>query len=254
MDPEAEAAALRAQQVEEQRGAIEDLKNAFEASEERQRASQAEIIAKLSQLVVEKTNSEGESGGPATVGAAGRGAAPSRSSAHSDDNENEGDGDAAEADPYQLGSGGPARDFVPLGEQPSHTPGDSAKLHLNNMMKTMKPPVFQDETSVESWKRESFVYMKLNKFSCVFSDDPYVDVGSEENSRESLMAGGVPGDMYDRQLAAYVFLSQALKRDVDRAIFYRHASPREIWEKILEYHGPTTNDQKRALQSQNFWL
>ena len=61
MDPEAEAAALRAQ-VEEQRGAIEDLKSAFKASEERQRASQAEIIAKLSQLVVEK--SEGESGGP----------------------------------------------------------------------------------------------------------------------------------------------------------------------------------------------
>ena len=100
--------------------------------------------------------------------------------------------------------------------------------------------------------------MKLNKFSRVFSDDPYICmstyVGSQENSRESLMAGGVPGDMYDRQLAAYVFVSQALKRDVDRAIFYRHASPREIWEKILEYHGPTTNDQKRALQSQNFWL
>ena len=79
----------------------------------------------------------------------------------------------------------------------------------------------------------------------------YVDVCRiSRESRESLMAGGVPGDMYDRQLAAYVFLSQALKRDVDRAIFYRHASPREIWEKILEYHGPTTNDQKkRALHT-----
>ena len=63
----------------------------------------------------------------------------SRSSAHSDDNENQAaeDGVAAEVDLYQLGGGGPARDFVPLGEQPSHTPGDSAKLHLNNMMKTI---------------------------------------------------------------------------------------------------------------------
>ena len=60
MDAESEAAALRAQ-VKEQQGVIADLKKAFEASEERQRLSQAEIIAKLSQLVVEKTNSEGES-------------------------------------------------------------------------------------------------------------------------------------------------------------------------------------------------
>ena len=73
-----------------------------------------------------------------------------------DDNENEGDGDAAEVDSYQLGDGRPARDFVPLGEQPSHTPGGSAKRHLNNMVKTMKPPVLQDEISIESWKRESF--------------------------------------------------------------------------------------------------
>lgn len=136
MDTEAEAAALRVQ-VDAQQGAIAELKMAFEASEERQRSSQAEIIAKLSQLAVEKTNSEGESGGPATVGAAGGGAAPSRSSAHSDDNENQGeeDGVAAEADLYQLGGGGPAGDIVPQGEQPSHAPGGSATRNLRTLMK-----------------------------------------------------------------------------------------------------------------------
>lgn len=70
----------------------------------------------------------------------------------------------------------------------------------------MKTPVLEEKTGFESWKREAAVYMKLNKFGRVFTQDPYIDVGPVENRKESLMAEGVSGDMYDRQLAAYVFL------------------------------------------------
>lgn len=84
---------------------------------------------------------------------------------------------------------------------------------------------------IEIFKRETVIYAKLLKFDRVFSQDPYVNVGSAED-RETMIDEGMSEDMYDRQLAAYMFLSQALKSEVDRAIFYRSASPREAWEKL----------------------
>ena len=251
MDAEAEAT-LRAQ-VEGQRGEIADLKIAFEASEARQRKDQADVLQKLGELLA-KSSAGRESGGQATVGAAGGFAAPSTSSAHSGGGgvRAGGEGVAAEADSHQLGGGGPAGDYVPQGEQSSNdTPGGSAgegRLHHNIMLKNMKIPKLKRGVDIESWSRECVIFMKMNKFDGVFFEDPYINVGSIENNREYLIGQGVSGDMYDRQMAAYMFLSQALESEVDRGIFYRSESPREAWEKLHEYYGPKTNEQKRVLQ------
>jgi len=259
MDDSSKVVAALREQVSEQLGFIEDLKKAVVASEERteerQKASHQELMKMMTELLLKNNDSERESGGPATVGAAGGAAAPSNPSAQLDGEENheEGDVGSAEADLYQLGGRGQAGDYVPQGEQSSHTPGSSAASRsLQNMVKTMKLPLLEKGKDIEAWKREAHIYMKMLKFDRVFYVDPYVDVGSPENSRESMMAKGVSGNMYDRQLAAYMFLSQALTCEVDRAIFYRSRSPREAWEELLAYHGPTTNEQKRALQSQMF--
>ena len=54
------------------------------------------------------------------------------------------------------------------------------------------------------------VYAKLHGFESAFDNDPLVKVGADRNDRESIMAQGVSTSMYERQLMAWVFLSQAL--------------------------------------------
>ena len=63
------------------------------------------------------------------------------------------------------------------------------------------------------------VYAKLHCFETVFENDPYIDGGVDGSSKASLMALGVSAAIYERQLMAWVFLSQALKFDFDEARF-----------------------------------
>ena len=76
------------------------------------------------------------------------------------------------------------------------------------------------------------VYAKLHCFETVFENDPYIDGGVDGSSKASLMALGVSAAMYERQLMAWMFLSQALKPDVDEARFHRSTSKESCFVKI----------------------
>ena len=57
--------------------------------------------------------------------------------------------------------------------------------------------------------------MYKRQFETVFESDPYIEVGADGNDKETLMAQGVSAAMYEKQLLAWVFLSQALQSIVD---------------------------------------
>ena len=58
------------------------------------------------------------------------------------------------------------------------------------------------------------------------------------------MAQGVTASTYEKQLLAWVFLSQALQSNADKARFHRSTSPRKCWEEILDWYDTKTNAQK----------
>lgn len=91
------------------------------------------------------------------------------------------------------------------------------------------------------------VNRKLRKLEAVFTSDPYIDVWAEGNTKESLIAQGrVSAKMYDRQIMAWAFLSQAFQTTVDLSKFHRGTSPRKVWEKTVDWHDTKTSDQKRV--------
>ena len=73
----------------------------------------------------------------------------------------------------------------------------------------MAIPVLKGRENFDTFWKQMKVYVKLNGFESVFDNDPYVEVGADGNDRESIMAQGVSTSMYERQLMARVFLSQA---------------------------------------------
>ena len=88
--------------------------------------------------------------------------------------------------------------------------------------------------------------MQLHGFEPVFESDSYVEVGAEGSDRASLMAQGVAASMYEKQLMAWVFFSQALQTTaVDQATFHRSKSPRECWESKVDWYD-TKPTRKRA--------
>ena len=77
-----------------------------------------------------------------------------------------------------------------------------------------------------------------------FDSDSYVEVGAAGSDRAPLMAQRVTASMYEKQLMAWVLLSQALQTTVDQATFHRSKSPRECWESVVDWHDTKTNAQK----------
>lgn len=129
-------------------------------------------------------------------------------------------GVAAEAALYQLG------DFGPQGEQPSYTPGGSAGIHLENAMKTVKPPVLEEEKYFESWKTELSVYVKLNKFGRVVFQDLYcisTYIGSVENSKRFFDGSGGARVMYGDHMAVFLRANQTLNLGVAMLTLQTHA-------------------------------
>ena len=94
------------------------------------------------------------------------------------------------------------------------------------------------------------VYAKLHGFETVFDNDPYVMVGADGNDREYIMAQGVSTSRYERQLMAWVFLSQALQSNFDKATFHRSTSPRKCWESVQGWYDTKTNAQKGVCMRQ----
>ena len=92
-------------------------------------------------------------------------------------------------------------------------------------------------------------YTKLHGFENVFDSDECVDVGADASDKESLMAQGVSGSMYEKQLMAWVSISQALQSNVDKARFHRSTSSRRCW-KIVDWYDTKTNAQKGVCMRQ----
>ena len=64
------------------------------------------------------------------------------------------------------------------------------------------------------------------------------------------MAQGVSTSRYERQLMAWVFLSQALQSNFDKATFHRSTSPRKCWESVQGWYDTKTNAQKGVCMRQ----
>ena len=108
----------------------------------------------------------------------------------------------------------------------------------------MAIPILKGRENVDIFSKQMRVYAKLHRFETVFESDPYVEVGADGNDEETLMAQGVSAAMYEKQLLAWVFLSQALQSNVDKAIFHRSTSPRKCWELVQDWYDTKTNAQK----------
>lgn len=199
------------------------LKESEDRAEERRKEAHEELVKMMSNLMGTR---ESGGGGGATVGSAG-GAVPPDSSAHLDVEGNQDGGEssvAAEADDYYS---------TARGRQPYP--------HLK-----LKVPELTEKEDFGDYTKSFQVYAKLNKFDSVFTTDEYVEVGGSD--RDTFIANGGSPVMFDKQLMAWGALSQGLKSSVDRGIFHENGSPRLIWEKLVEWHSPSTNDQKHTLQ------
>ena len=108
----------------------------------------------------------------------------------------------------------------------------------------MQVPVLKGRDNYDSFRKQMRVYTKLHGFETVFDSDEYVEVGAEGKDKESLLAQGVTALTYEKQLMAWVFLSQALQSSVDKATFHRSTSPRQCWESIVDWYDTKTNAQK----------
>lgn len=241
MDSEAEQQ-LRAR-IEEQDRAIEKLTQDNAAAEERRKKEFDELVARVSQLSSGEQAAQSESGaGGGAVSTAGRDAVPNSSAEPVDEEEDQmshtgGDGVPAEADPQdQLGGRGQARGYAPLGES-SVTLGARRPAGIKMTVPKLEKGKF------DSFAQKMLVYARVHGFAEVFTDAQYVNVGGE--TREALLSQGVTPSQYEKQLAAWAFLSEALITKVDQAKFYMGTSPRQVWEEIVEWYGLETNEEKR---------
>lgn len=252
----AEAAALR-NQVDAQASTIVELRQDVTAAEERRQQGREELMKMMSELLVLKkaSDTEGESGGSgeAAVGAAGQAAAPPNPPEQIGSDGSQGSVAAeAETNSFQLGGRGPAGGFAPHGES-SFTHGNGgAPRRVSTVMKALKVPHLTEGGDFVFFMKDVMLYAKLNKFDSVFTSDPYVNVGNDYNTRESLLSAGISSETFEKQMEAWAFWSQALKSNTNRAIFHRCESPREVWDELQEWHGPKTNAQKLTLQQQMF--
>ena len=88
-------------------------------------------------------------------------------------------------------------------------------------------PVLNGRENFDTFSKQMRVYGMLHGFDTIFDSEPYVEVGNHGNDRKSIMAQGVSASIYERQLMARVFVSQALQTNVDKAKFNRSTSPRK---------------------------
>ena len=220
--------------VPEQGAALEELRRETADAEERRKASHEELMGMITTLSEKNSldrRVQEETGGRqelTTKGAAGSEVAPP---------------------PSEAGAGRWG------GERPSNTnDGLGGRLFVGQPRMTV--PILKVRENFENFSKQMKVYATLHCFDTVFEHDPYIVVGADASSKTSLMALGVSAAMYERQLVAWVFLSQSLKSDVDEAKFHRSASPRKCWEEVVEWYDTKTNRQKVACMRQlhNFKL
>ena len=121
-------------------------------------------------------------------------------------------GGAAGADPTRDQLGGREQDRVvgPSGEL-SITAAKGLRSRPFLGQPKMAIPVLKGRKNFGTFSKQMLVYTKLHAFENVFDTDEYVDIGADGNNKESLMAQGVSGSMYEKQLLGWVFLSQAVQ-------------------------------------------
>ena len=130
-------------------------------------------------------------------------------------------GGAARADPTGGQLGGREQD---LGVGPSGELCITAAGGLRSRpflgQPEMEIPGLKGRDHFDTFSKQMRVYAKLHRLVSPFGNDPYVEVGVDGNDRESIMAQGVWTSIYERQLMAWVFLSQALQSNVDKLTFH----------------------------------
>ena len=218
----------------EQGLAFRGLSKVAADAEERQQSSHAELPEMMASLL--KNDREGggqqKSGGErklSAVGTAGRDAvSPSLDRFDDGTGSQEERGDAAEADPTgvilavegKIGA-------MPFQVSPQSLRGIFFRIGSFLGQPKMAVPTLKGRDNFDSLSKQVRVYIKLHGFESILDNDSYIEVGAEGSDRASLMAQGVTASMYEKQLMARVFLSQALQTTVDQATFYRSKSPKE---------------------------
>jgi len=229
--------------VSEQGLALQVLQQAAADAEERQKSSHTELLEMMATLLrtsreTEAQRKSGREQGLPTVDTAGRDAV-SPSLDHSDD----GTGSRKEERGGTAGAGGTESQLG--GREQDWGVGPSGELSLRGRPFLGQPklaiPVLKGRENFDTFSKQMRVYAKLHGFETVFESDPYVEVGADGSDRASMMVQGVTASMYERQLMAWVFLSQALQSNVDKAAFHRSTSPRKCWESIVDRYDTKTN-------------
>ena len=130
-------------------------------------------------------------------------------------------GGAAGADPKRGQLGGREQDWDvgPSGEL-FITAAEGLRSRPFLGQPKMAIPVLKGRNNFDTFSKQMRVYPKLCGFESVLDNDPNVEVGADGNDRESIMAQGVWTSIYERQLMAWVFLSQALQSNVDKLTFH----------------------------------
>lgn len=243
--------------LEEQANAVDELR--AELSQERAAADKrsSDLTEMMGQLLLKigdiGSGAKGESsgqrpmptaGGDTAVAEGGARASSPPSSSPLHETSREGDGIPVEVGPRrdQLWRGATTMGLGLIGERPSVAHGGGIKGGSRRGVRDkMSAPVLEGRKNFDSFCKKMKVYATLQGFSAVFISDPYVDVGDDSQDESSLR---IPQEMYERQLDAWAFLSQALKSRVDEGTFHRHPSPRKCWEDILDRYDTKTNGQK----------
>ena len=142
----------------------------------------------------------------------------------------------------QPGESGQDRDYGLTGESTSTR--DVRQQYMG--MPKMVPPILKERGGFPEFREQVMVYAKYYRFDKVFTSDPNVDVGSKD--RDTLLRQGVSEAMYERQLRAYGFLSQAFQIKTDIGRFRRSNSPGECWGETRKWYGARTVGQQIELR------
>ncbi|CAB1099876.1 unnamed protein product [Ectocarpus sp. CCAP 1310/34] len=226
---------------------------------------EVEQLAGLLRAALGKLEKEGESGG-AGVGAVVTGAAPTRGT---QEGAPQNEGITPPSDPAVGPGGGRDRGSLPKGETTETygggiggfggLVGEGDGFHQNpysKMRVSVHAPRLEDSQGYYSWRRAFIQAAKTVDMDGQFvgATERQSDVGDMNKPKATLLAEGNSEAQIHRSLQAFHFLSSALVREPDKAVFERCVTPKQALDELDKVHNPESQVATQELLSkfQNF--
>ncbi|CAB1108995.1 unnamed protein product [Ectocarpus sp. CCAP 1310/34] len=222
-------------------------------------------LAGLLRSALGKLEKEGESGG-AGVGAVVTGDAPTRGT---QEGAPQNEGITPPSDPAVGPGGGRDRGSLPQGETTETYGGGTGGFggfvgegdgfHQNpysKMRVSVHAPRLEGGQGYCSWRRAFIQAAKTVDMDGQFvgATEPQPDVGDMNKPKATLLAEGYSEAQIHRSLQAFHFLSSALVREPDKAVFGRCVTPKQALDELDKVHNPESQVATQELLSkfQNF--